>query len=113
METILHDYGWAGVALYLFFDKVWPWLRVRFDKSQSTQASTAEAKDAREAAREERMVRAMEDMAKTSRAIETILSAVNVRLDVIERHLGLTQADVTVEQTERPTQQRRTGRNER
>jgi hypothetical protein len=90
MEAQLwQQYGWAGIAAYFFFRDVFPWLRKRLDKSQDSESKIAEAKLTREAAREERMVRAMEDMAKTSRAIEGILSAVNVRLDVIERHLGL------------------------
>jgi dihydroorotate dehydrogenase len=92
MEGQLQQYGWIGIAVYFFFRDVWPWLRKRLDKSQDSDANIAEAKLTREAAREERMVRAMEDMAKTSRAIECILSSVNVRLDVIERRLGLDAA---------------------
>jgi dihydroorotate dehydrogenase len=88
----LQQYGWAGIAVYFLFRDVWPWLKKRLDKSQDSDANIAEAKLTREAAREERMVRAMEDMAKTSRAIECILSSVNVRLDVIERRLGLDAA---------------------
>lgn len=100
METLLHDWGWAGVVVYIFFREVWPWIRARFDKSADQEAlleaqraeaelKAREARDARDAAREERMVRAMEDMAKSSSGIERILGVVNVRLDVIERHLGL------------------------
>lgn len=90
MDALLTNYGLIGVTIYLLFRDIVPWAKKRLDKSQDSDAKISEARVTRDAAREERMVRAMEDMARTSRAIESILSAVNVRLDVIERHLGLT-----------------------
>jgi hypothetical protein len=89
MEALLHDYGWAGVFVYITFKEIVPWLRKRLDKTFDDGAAMKESQRAAETAREERSVKAMENMANALLGIKEILSAVNVRLDVIERHLGL------------------------
>jgi hypothetical protein len=89
METLLHDYGWAGVFLYIFVDKILPWLKKRLDKNQDNGSRMQEAQMARDAAREERTIRALENVAEAVNGIKVLVSAVNVRLEVIERYLGL------------------------
>jgi hypothetical protein len=88
MES-LREYGWAGVVIYVAIKEIWPWLRKRLDKSMDDGAQAREAQLAREAAREERMVRAMENMDKTSSGILRVLSVMDLRIGLIERHLGL------------------------
>jgi hypothetical protein len=67
------------------------------DHKEDSEAAMKEAGMARDAAREERMVKAMENMAESNNAIQTILSAVNVRLEIIERHLGLPAKEPTTQ----------------
>jgi hypothetical protein len=89
MEQAWQQYGLLGVIAWMIIKDVWPWLRKRVDKSQDNEAEMRKAELARDAAREERMLRALESMADSSNGILRLLSTVDVRLGIIERHLDL------------------------
>lgn len=97
LETFFDRYGLYGVVLYIIVREVIPLIVKYMDRSQVSATKIAELKAVKEAEREERSIRAFEQMVEIVGGIREFMASVNVRLAVIERALGLPTPETYVE----------------
>jgi predicted nuclease with TOPRIM domain len=79
-DVLLEKYGWAGLAIFLAFERVWPWLRELTSQERRAKLTADQHERERVAKYEERQIAALE-------AVSQSLAQMNARNANMDRAL--------------------------
>lgn len=93
---ILHDWGWAGVLVWLMYRELWPFVREKLFPAYIDARKRQDAERARERERleklEERQVASFEKIAESQNGIASAIKAIESILAVNTERLGVIQS---------------------
>jgi hypothetical protein len=85
LASIVKDYGWIGIIILLFFDRVLPVLREHFSATHKRRMAQEDEDRARTAKREERIITVLEQFGGQLQTFGLAMTVTTERLTSIER----------------------------